>query len=147
MTESKTDLPLTGQCFCGASTIVATQRPETVVYCHCIDCRRATGAPITAFAAFDAGAVTFTPNEGKSVSVVKGAARSFCEGCGSSLSGRYDYLPGQVYIPIGLFDQADTLAPQVHAHTSAAVPWLHVEDDLPRFDQSARTQLNAQSTE
>jgi len=90
MTESKTDLPLTGQCFCGASTIVATQRPETVVYCHCIDCRRATGAPITAFAAFDAGAVTFTPNEGKSVSVVKGAARSFCEGCGSSLSGRYE---------------------------------------------------------
>ncbi len=59
------------------------------------------------------------------------------------MSGRYAYLPGQVYIPVGVFDHVDALAPQVHAHASAGVSWLHVEDDLPRFEQSARTQLNA----
>ena len=145
MKDHIADLPLSGRCYCGASSVLATQKPETVVYCHCADCRRSTGAPIAAFAAFDADKVTFSPSEGKPVTVVEGATRRFCEGCGTTMSGRYDYLPGQVYIPIGVFDDPKGFAPEVHAHASAAVPWLHIDDDLPRFDHSARTQLNSDS--
>lgn len=58
------------------------------------------------------------------------------------MSGRYDYLPGQVYIAIGLLDQADQLAPRLHAHADNCLPWLRIDDDLERCTMSARDQLN-----
>jgi len=88
---------ITGQCYCGRTTIRTTQKPLAVAYCHCADCRRVTG--------------------------------------------RYDYLPGQVYIAIGILDQADDLAPQLHAHEAQRLDWLHIEDDLERFATSSRSRL------
>ena len=44
---------ITGRCYCGKTTIRASRPPQMVAYCHCQDCRRATGAPVAAFAAFE----------------------------------------------------------------------------------------------
>ena len=132
---------LSGRCYCGATTISATQTPKTIAYCHCIDCRRVTGAPVAAFAAFDETAVTFAPNEGRKVAVNPGATRTFCAACGSPLAGRYDYLPGQVYIALGVLDQAADLAPRLHAHEAQRLPWLHIDDDLERFATTSRSRL------
>lgn len=132
---------ITGRCYCGATTIRATQPPQTIAYCHCIDCRRVTGAPVAVFAAFDETAVTFTPNEGRKVTANPGVARTFCAVCGSPLAGRYEYLPGQVYIPVGVLDQAGDLAPQLHAHESQRLAWLHIDDDLERFAKTSRARL------
>lgn len=83
----------------------------------------------------------FTPSKGPRKSVTKGVDRWFCLDCGSQLAATYDYLPDQVYIPLGLLDQADTLAPQGHAHADSGLPWLHLDDDLPRDATSARHRL------
>ncbi|NRG17155.1 GFA family protein [Rhizobiales bacterium] len=132
---------ITGRCYCGATQIRATRKPTAVAYCHCTDCRRATGAPVAAFAAFDETAVTFDPNEGRSVNPNPGVTRTFCATCGSTLAGRYAYLPGQVYIALGLLDQADDLPPQLHAHEAKRLKWLHIDDDLERIAASSRSQL------
>lgn len=132
---------LTGQCYCGATTIRAESAPQSIAYCHCPDCRRVTGAPVAVFAAFDASDVSFSPDEGKKIATNPGVTRSFCRDCGSLLCGVYDYLPNQLYIPVGLFDQVDALIPGVHAHEANRVSWLHIEDDLPRFEASARSHL------
>lgn len=132
---------ITGRCYCGATTIRATQAPLIVAYCHCTDCRRVTGAPVAAFAAFDEAAVTFTPDEGRRVSVNPGVVRTFCAACGSPLAGRYDYLPGQIYIAVGVLDQADELAPQLHAHEARRLRWLHIDDDLERLATTSRSRL------
>jgi len=141
MTDAKTSTVISGRCYCGATTIHATQSPRAVAYCHCTDCRRVTGAPAAAFAAFDETAVTFAPSDGRKVTVNPGVTRSFCNVCGSPLAGRYDYLPGTVYIAVGLLDQANDLAPQLHAHESQRLTWLHIDDDLRRFAGSARSRL------
>jgi len=143
MTVAKADTPatITGRCYCGATTLRATRAPHAVAYCHCLDCRRVTGAPVAAFAAFDEGVVTFTPNEGREVAVNPGVRRTFCAVCGSPLTGRYDYLPGTLYIAIGILDQAEDLAPQLHAHAAQRLTWLHIDDDLERLATSARSQL------
>ncbi len=133
---------VSGRCYCGAIKIHATQRPHAVAYCHCSDCRRVTAAPVAVFAAFDEAAVSFTPDAGRSVSSSPGVTRTFCADCGSSIAGRYDYLPGQVYIGVGLLDQIDALGPTVHAHEAQRAKWLHINDNLERFPASARTQLN-----
>lgn len=136
---------LTGRCYCGATKVFATEEPKAVTYCHCDDCRRVTGAPVAAFAAFDNATVSFEPNEGRSVTVNHGVTRTFCEACGSPLTGRYDYLPGMVYIALGVLDQADELTPQFHAHESNRLPWLKIDDKCKRVATSAREALIAMS--
>lgn len=132
----------TGRCYCGATSLTAKSPAQTVTYCHCTDCRRITGAPVAAFAAFDAGDVTITPDPGP-VSANPGVERWFCRTCGSPMAARFDYLPGQVYVPIGVLDQAADLAPQQHSHAEACLPWLHIDDDLDRNMASGRKVLQA----
>ena len=134
---------VTGRCYCGATTLSATESPQSIAYCHCTDCRRVTGAPVAAFAAFDERAVTFSPDEGRKINANPGVTRTFCAVCGSSLAGRYDYLPGQIYIPIGILDQANDLAPELHAHEKQRLKWLHVDDDLERLEATSRSKLLA----
>lgn len=115
--------------------------PQVVTYCHCADCRRSSGAPVAAFAAFAEEDLTITPEPDAWASAAPGSKRWFCTGCGSPIAARYEYLPGQVYVSLGLLDQADTLAPQGHAHADKALRWLHIDDALPRQTGSARETL------
>lgn len=133
---------VTGRCYCGATQFQATQKPIVVAYCHCSDCRRVTGAPVAAFAAFDEKAVSLTPSEGKSVTINPGVIRTFCESCGTPLTGRYDYLPGSVYIAMGILDQAEQYAPELHCHDAMRLPWINIDDDYKRCPGSARGDLN-----
>ncbi|MEL7125183.1 MAG: GFA family protein [Pseudomonadota bacterium] len=116
--------------------------PQTVAYCHCSDCRRWTGAPVAAFAAFDRSSLTAIPALGAPTVHTAGVERWNCAACGSPLAARFDYLPRQVYVPLGLLDQIATIAPQIHCHAESAPPWLHIADDLPRETGSARDSLN-----
>ena len=141
MDDAGDEAVVTGRCYCGGIAIRATEAPRAVAYCHCADCRRVTGGPVAAFAAFDEAALSLTPDEGRAVSVSPGVRRSFCGACGSPLTGRYDYLPGTVYVPVGLLDQAERFAPTLHAHEARRLPWLHIEDGLERFSGSARSSL------
>jgi len=135
-------LPITGRCYCGATTVRATSAPQVVAYCHCTDCRRVTGAPVSAWGAFDESDLVFTPGEGRIASPNPGVSRSFCASCGSSLACRYDYLPGQVYVAIGILDQAAELAPEVHAHFAQRLPWLNIDDAADRFAGTSRSRLH-----
>lgn len=137
----ETDSAVTGRCYCGAIMLRARRRPRAVAYCHCADCKRVTGAPVAAFACFDEADIAFTPSEGRAASVNPGVTRSFCPDCGSPLTGRYAYLPGQVYVPLGLLDQAGDCAPELHAHDGQRLPWLHIADSLQRFEGSSRARL------
>ena len=130
---------ITGRCYCGTSRLSANEPPTSVAYCHCADCRRITGAPVAAFAEFNESAVTFEPGAGSSVSINPGVVRTFCSNCGSTLSGRYDYLPGRVYIAVGLLDQANDYVPQLHAHAGERIQWLCIDDRLQRCEGSARS--------
>ena len=76
--------------------------------------------------------------DGPSVSTNEGIQRWNCTKCGSPLAATFDYLPGQVYVPLGLFDDANNLTPEVHCHHEQALTWLHLDDGLPRAADSGR---------
>lgn len=137
---------ITGRCYCGALTISTQSQPQIVAYCHCSDCRRVSGAPVSAFAAFAPEDLNIMPDWPAPRSHTLGVDRWFCPDCGSPIAARYDYLPDQIYVPIGLLDQADQFPPEMHSHAQAALPWLHLVDDLPRNSESARTDLSAAKT-
>ena len=96
---------------------------------------------MAAFAGFAIEDVSFLPELSASASAKPGAKRWFCPDCGSPIAATYVYLPGQVYVSLGLLDQASELTPQGHAHAANALPWLHLQDDLPRSETSARETL------
>ncbi|MEM8750050.1 MAG: GFA family protein [Pseudomonadota bacterium] len=149
MAEAQSPM-VTGHCYCGAISFESHKQPQTVAYCHCEDCKRASGAPVAAIAAFAADAIAFSPNAGTGFSPSEGVTRHFCGKCGSPLMSRFDYLPDQAYVPLGILDDASRLAPKVHAYESQRYPWLHIEDSAERFPQSSRAALRtsaAQSTE
>jgi hypothetical protein len=87
--------------------------------------------------------VTATPALGSPFSVVPGVERWTCDRCGSPLAARFDYLPGQTYVPLGVLDQAGELAPSLHCHSDSRLPWLPIDDGLPRAEGSGRANLNA----
>ena len=43
-----------GGCRCGAVGVTVYGEPRVVVYCHCEDCRRSSGAPVSVFAGYPA---------------------------------------------------------------------------------------------
>ncbi len=132
---------ITGRCYCGNVSVTSASEPFTVAYCHCADCKRWTGAPLPAFAAFEVGQVELIPRvDGKTFS--KGVTRWCCDACGSPLLATFDYLADQVYVPLGLLEDAERLAPKVHCHAQAQHTWLHLSDNLPRSDGSGRDALN-----
>lgn len=122
--------------------IRAKKPPLTVAYCHCMDCRRVTGAPVGAFAAFRPDDVSWDTEPGEGRSHHAGVVRWNCGDCGSPLAATYDYLPDQIYIPVGLFDNPDALPPDLHAHHNDRISWLHLSDTLPRHNASSRDSLN-----
>ena len=132
--------PLTARCYCGASRLTLDKPPTTVAYCHCSDCRRWTGAPVAAFAAVNrVDVIDQLPQAFRPGADVE---RWTCPTCHAPLGAAFGYLPDQIYIPLGIMDQADALPPAMHSHASSALSWLHIDDDLPRADASARDQLN-----
>ena len=116
--------------------------PQTVAYCHCTDCRRWTGGALSAFAAFDRAALSAMPPLGAPVVHSAGVERWNCRACGSPLAAQFEYLPDQIYVPLGILDQIDDIAPEIHCHAESAPRWLHIADDLPRQIGSARNTLN-----
>ncbi|MBS8228900.1 GFA family protein [Vannielia litorea] len=130
---------MTGRCYCGATRLSASG-PASVAYCHCTDCRRWTGAPVTAWVGVADATVALMPAPAP-ISVTEGVTRWACPACGSPLAARFSYLPGQTWLAMGTLDQAASLTPTLHCYAGEALPWLHIADDLPREQASGHEVL------
>lgn len=123
---------MTGHCLCGAVRLEASAPPVSVTHCHCSMCRRHSGAAVLTYARFDAGAVTFSGPPAVVYRSSPGARRTHCGRCGSPVSFLYDGEPQAIYVVAGILDQANTLLPSAHWYEADRLPWLHMEDGLPR---------------
>lgn len=124
-----------GSCLCGGICISLSAEFELVEFCHCRTCRRATGAPVMAWAGVPTASVSI---EGDSIGRFEsspGVERTFCNRCGTSLTISADTFPDQVYVAIAALDDAASIAPEVHIWRSERLPWLETADELPRYLQ------------
>lgn len=144
--ETSCSASITGRCYCGALHIRTTAPAQVVAYCHCDDCRRVTGGPVAAFAAFAPDEIDVQPAWPDAVEINSGVKRWFCPACGSAIGAWFSYLPDQIYVPVGVIDQIDELAPELHCHADNAPGWLHLNDNLVRDTGTARDRLQAKSS-
>lgn len=131
-----TDTPHTGGCRCGAVRFSAAAAPHHVSYCHCADCRRASGAPVSAFVGFAADSVSFegeAPRRHENGPV----ARSFCASCGSPIAYTDSRLAADIWIMLGAMDQPAAYKPTHHAWVREQLPYVHMPDSLPRHVKSS----------
>lgn len=120
-----------GRCACGAVTVSVRPGKTWVGYCHCSNCRKATGAPVSCYVGVKVADVTL---EGpvKSCSLTDGVRRTWCDACGSPLAYESTRWPDEMHFHIGVFDEVDELVPEFHVYTKEQVSWFDVKDDLPR---------------
>jgi len=121
----------TGSCRCGLIALDASAGPTFRSYCHCRDCRKQTGAPVMAFVGFRDEDLTWH-GEPKTWRA-GGVTRSFCEHCGSQIGYRDERLPCEIYLSLGFMDDPENYPPTLHAFIERQLPFLHIEDDLPRY--------------
>jgi hypothetical protein len=97
-------LVLDGRCACGGLSWKATGAPKFTFYCHCSLCRRASGAPFVAAAAFDPDSVAFTGAFEERTPANSKVPRRFCNGCGTYVCEDARPVLGVYCLPVGLCD-------------------------------------------
>jgi hypothetical protein len=121
----------TGSCRCGAVQFAVSAEPFHVSYCHCMDCRKASGAPVSAFVGFPSDQVAI---EGDTLAAFQNGPvkRSFCNRCGTPIAYVDDRLENQTYFTLGAMDSPASYKPTHHSHVRSQLAYLHMPDGLPR---------------
>ncbi len=125
---------LEGGCLCGAVRFaIEAQESDVVDYCHCHLCRRASGAPVTAWIQVAPARFSLVQGQPRSISVTARGTRWFCGDCGSPLY-MTDPDGRSVGVALGALDDASAVRPTVHGWTASRVAWFEVADGLERFE-------------
>jgi hypothetical protein len=127
---------LSGGCLCGAVRYaVWADGAEVVDYCHCGQCRKASGAPVTAWLQVAPARFAVTAGEATAFASSAAAVRWFCGACGSPVY-MTDAQGRSVGVTLGTLDEPAAVSPSVHGWYGARVEWFDVADGLPRFLES-----------
>jgi hypothetical protein len=130
---------LLGGCACGAVRYEVADEFVYAANCHCSQCRAATGSAFKAFAGIQREKVKIT--KGPDAIAVFGEADSNdtrCAECGSFLfsvvrEGAY------VHVTMGSLIDEPTIRPRHHIFVGSKAPWFEIADDLPQFDEYAKS--------
>jgi hypothetical protein len=128
-------MKLTGQCLCGNITYSCDAEIETMTYCHCDTCRRATGS------AFNIGVGVPKPNlhvsgQIQTYKAPNGVERQFCPTCGSPL---FTVGNRSVWIRAGSLNDAEALKPTREIWKEMKMPWAHIPEDIDSFPQTGQS--------
>jgi hypothetical protein len=121
-----------GGCLCGRLRYEARD-PIEAGYCHCRLCQRSSGAPVLAWAGFPIAGFSFTKGEPESYQSSPRGRRDFCASCGTQIAFRDSATPTRIDVNIASLDDPASIEPEYHIWVESCVPWLHIDDDLPRY--------------
>lgn len=124
------------KCFCGSVQIEIAGSPDWVSYCHCNSCRKATGAPVTAYASFKNDLLTWRTGSVDYYESSPGTKWGSCSVCHSPMTYQAKKYPVETHIHLITIDECNDLRPESHVHCEESVPWLDLADELPRYDGS-----------
>lgn len=125
-----------GSCACGGIRF-EIEKVTAMTNCHCSICRKTTGASFAAYAHVRSGRFKLLSGEdliNPGYEWTPGHARSFCSRCGSP-APKFLEATGMVSVPAGLLDSDPGMRPSMHVFTSSKVPWVDLQDDLPKHEK------------
>ena len=125
---------LEGRCLCGSVQYEVSGKLSPAVHCHCIQCRKASGASFTTNASVAKGDFRFVCGESLvgEFESSPGQFRCFCTRCGSPLIKRNESKPEELRLRLGTLDTDPEIQVAAHIFVSSRAPWTQISDDLPQ---------------
>lgn len=123
----------TGGCLCGSVRFSASGAATNRCVCHCMSCRRASGAPFVAWATFSRPGFRITLGKLTIARSSEKVMRGFCAACGTSLSYAHDDRAEEIDVALATLDDTAAIAPEYHVWVSEKLPWVTPGDGLPQF--------------
>jgi hypothetical protein len=130
---------ITGGCLCGGVRYQVGGQPASMYYCHCSQCRRATGSAFAANVMVRSDDLSFVAGEELLASYESspGKRRHFCSRCGSPIYSRSQAMPQLSSLRSGTLDGDPGIRPGTHIHVASKADWFEIHDTLPRKPRGA----------
>jgi hypothetical protein len=126
-----------GGCLCGGVRYEYSGVFTDFIYCHCQDCRKASGSAFNANAAVDRSGFRLLQGTEllRTYSASLGKQRVFCGTCGSPLYSCKDWEPDTLGLRMGTLDTALETGPKAHQFVASRARWYRISDELPQYPQ------------
>jgi hypothetical protein len=126
--------PISGRCLCGAVQFEIDGRLGPAIYCHCSQCRRASGSAFAANASVRARYLRFRSGREtiREYESSPGKFRAFCSRCGSPIYSRLAADPETFRIRLGTLDGDPGRRPLSHFWVGSKAVWHEITDELPQ---------------
>jgi len=128
---------LAGKCYCGAVRYAVKDEFLYAAYCHCSNCRRATGSAFKPFAGIERDKLTVGDGRDNLHIFGEGNANdTHCRQCGSLL---FSVVRGGAFVHVAMGTLLDdpTLHPTHHIFVGSKAPWFMIADGLPQYEEHA----------
>jgi len=130
---------------CGAVRYRISSAPRDAMHCHCVNCRKASGAAMLTWITVSEDHFEWLCGEPRryrydSEHYPQGVERWFCADCGSQL-GWHCQDDGTIDLTAGSLDDPDLVEPRFHHFMRSAVRWLHLDDGLPCYQIKAGDEM------
>ena len=132
-----------GGCLCGAVRYRTTGEPHHLTHCHCMDCRKASGAPFVSWVSFKSQDFTITHGNPARLSWAT-RQRTFCNQCGTPLTFQIAEDSEEIDVTICSVDHPERLVPQDHTWVEDRLPWITLSDGLPCYERQRGPILDTQ---
>ena len=126
---------ITGRCLCAAVRFEIDGRLGPAIYCHCSQCRRASGSAFATNASVRARYLRFTSGRDviREYESTPGKFRAFCSRCGSPVYSRLASDPESFRIRLGTLDGDPGRRPLWHFWVGSKAVWHAITDALPQY--------------
>ncbi len=138
-----------GGCLCGNVKYEIWAGSLGAGYCHCKFCQLAVGAPLTDWVCFEEKFVSFLGDAPKIYRSSPINERAFCGNCGTSLYSYFEAADTSdcfYVIRLATVDNPGVYPPTSHFGVESQLPWLDINDDLPRLRTEDDPGLSARWT-
>jgi len=128
---------LHGKCLCEGVRYRVTGELGPLGYCHCSQCRRASGSAFGANADAKRDELEWLAGRElvREYESSPDTFRAFCSRCGSPIYKRSNAKPDVIRIRLGSLEEDPGLRARVHVYVADKAPWYEINDGLPQFPQ------------
>jgi len=125
-----------GSCLCGKVRFEITGEIQSIIYCHCSQCRKAQGSAFATNGNVATEDFNFLSgvNELTGYESSPGQTKYFCKHCGSPIISKNESNPDNVRVRLGTIESDIIERPVAHIFITSKANWEDIQGDLPQFE-------------